>query len=129
MAECLELIAATGSSNIGIVLDSWHWWTARESAGDVRNLTSGQVIACDLNDAPRDIAIDDQSDRRRELPLATGVIDVKAFLEALVSIGFDGPVRAEPFSQKLDEIDDDAAAKATSRSMKRAVSLVESGGI
>ena len=37
-------------------------------------------------------------DGKRELPASTGVIDVKACSAALERIGFDGPVRVEPFN-------------------------------
>ena len=121
MAECLELISATGQENIGFVLDSWRWWTARASADDIRSLNGAQVIVCDLNDAASGVAIDDQVDCRRGLPGATGVIDLKGFLEALVSIGFDGPIRAEAFSKRLEAMDDDEAAATVAKAMKRAI--------
>ena len=35
--------------------------------------------------------------RQRELPGATGVIDLAQFIAALRRLGYDGPVRAEPF--------------------------------
>ena len=101
LAEMRELIAEIGRDNVGLVLDSWHWYTAGETAADLRGLTSRDVVACDLNDAPRSVPIDQQRDGVRELPCATGVIDLKAFLTALAAIGYDGPVRAEPFNATL----------------------------
>ena len=56
-----------------------------------------------------------QQDGRRELPSATGVIDVKAFLNALVKIGYDGPVRAEPFNKKLNAMPPDDACEQIAR--------------
>ena len=53
-------------------------------------------MACDLNDAPAGIPIDEQKDNTRDLPCATGVIDLKAFLGALVKIGYDGPRAPSP---------------------------------
>ena len=81
----------------------------------------------DLNDAPVGVAKEAQLDGERELPMATGVIDVKPFLESLVAIGYDGPVRAEPFNQVLRDLEDDAACAATSAAMERGFALV--GGI
>jgi sugar phosphate isomerase/epimerase len=124
MAEMKELIAEIGRGNVGLVLDSWHWYTAGETDADVRSLSAGDVIACDLNDAPVGFAIDQQLDRVRELPAATGVIDVKAFLGALQAIGYDGPVRAEPFNATLRSMPPDAAVAATARAMKRAFALI-----
>jgi sugar phosphate isomerase/epimerase len=82
------------------------------------------VIACDLNDAPAGIPVDQQVDSRRELPCATGVIDLKAFLGALVAIGYDGPVRAEPFNAALRRLPPDRAVAATAEAMRKAFALV-----
>jgi sugar phosphate isomerase/epimerase len=50
---------------------------------------------------------------------------LKSFLAALVQIGYDGPVRAEPFNQALRDMDDQEALQTTYRAMKRAFDLVE----
>ncbi len=125
MAETKDLIAEIGEDNVGFVLDSWHWYTAHETVDDLLTLKNKDVVACDLNDAPKGIEIDQQIDNQRELPSATGVIDLKAFLGALVTIGYDGPVRSEPFNAKLDAMENDAACEATAAAMKKAFSLVE----
>ncbi len=52
------------------------------------------------------------------------MINLKEFLEVLVEIGYDGPVRAEPFNRILDEMDDDAAAATTAKAMRKAFRLV-----
>ena len=124
MAETKDLIAEIGQDNVGFVLDSWHWYTAHETADDLRTLTSRDIVACDLNDAPAGIEIDSQIDNKRELPAATGVIDLKTFLGVLVEIGYDGPVRAEPFNAKLNAMENDAACKATADAMRKAFALV-----
>lgn len=124
LRETLELIEAIGEDNVGLTLDSWHWTMAGESAEDISKLSNEQIVACDLNDAPAGIDVDDQLDNQRELPMATGVIDTKAFLEALVKIGYDGPIRAEPFNKKLNEMDNEAAATATGDALKKAMELV-----
>lgn len=52
MAGAKQLIAAIGAKNLGLVLDSWHWYTAHETAADLETLTNDQIVAVDLNDAP-----------------------------------------------------------------------------
>lgn len=126
MAETQELIAQIGRDNVGLVLDSWHWYTAGETPDDLLTLTNRDVVACDLNDAPAGIPVDEQMDLSRELPCATGVIDLKAFLTALVTIGYDGPIRAEPFNRKLREMPDEQAVAATAAAMKEAFALLAS---
>lgn len=124
MRQARELIAAIGRPNVGLVLDSWHWYTAGDTADDLLKLTNRDVVACDLNDAPVGIPVERQMDSSRELPCATGVIDLKTFLGALVTIGYDGPVRAEPFNQALRDMPDEEAVAATAAAMKKAFALV-----
>ena len=124
MAETRELIAEIGRDGVGLVLDSWHWYTAGESPEEIRSLSGAEVVACDLNDAPRSVPADEQRDGVRELPAATGVIDLKGFLAALAAIGYDGPARAEPFNATLRTLPPEEAVAAAARSLKRAFSLI-----
>jgi sugar phosphate isomerase/epimerase len=125
LAEARELIAEIGRDDVGLVLDSWHWYTAGETAEDLRGLAGRDVVACDVNDAPRSVPVDQQRDGVRELPCATGVIDLRAFLRALAAIGYDGPVRAEPFNATVRTLPAEAAVAATARAMKRAFALMD----
>ncbi|MEO1529064.1 MAG: sugar phosphate isomerase/epimerase family protein [Planctomycetota bacterium] len=124
MKETLDLHDQIGVDNMGLVLDSWHWFTAGESADEIRQLNASQVVGCDLNDAPKGRSMAEQQDDERELPAATGVIDVKSFLDALVAIGYDGPVRAEPFNQPLNQLDNDAACSKTAAAIKKAFNQI-----
>ena len=125
MAEMRELLAAIDLANVGLVLDSWHWYAAHETEADLLSLKGSDVICCDLNDAPAGIPIDQQKDLVRDLPCATGVIDLKTFLNALARIGYDGPVRAEPFKADLRRMPAEEAVATTARAMKKAFALVE----
>jgi len=125
MAEARELIAEINREGVGLVLDSWHWYTAGDTTADLLALENRDVVACDLNDAPAGIPVDQQIDSRRELPCATGVIDLKAFLSALVKIGYDGPVRAEPFKAELRAMPKEEAVGLTAEAMRKAFALVE----
>ena len=78
----------------------------------------------DLNDAPLGIPLDHQLDGRRELPMTTGVIDAGSFLNALNGIGYDGPVRAEPFNKRVNDLNNDDACAATAAAMKKAFALI-----
>lgn len=120
MREMRELIAEINQPNAGLVIDSWHWWHSRETANDILALKSSDIVSIDLNDAPAGVPIDEQLDNRRELPAATGVIDVKSFLNALRQIGFTGPVRAEPFNEAVRQMAPEAALTATMNSLKKA---------
>jgi sugar phosphate isomerase/epimerase len=124
MAEMKELLAEIGRPNVGFVLDSWHWYTAGETKKDLLTLHRDQVVSVDLNDAPTGIPVDQQLDAKRELPAATGVIDVASFLGALKAIGYDGPVRAEPFNEPVRRMAPDQALAATKAAIDKAFAQV-----
>jgi sugar phosphate isomerase/epimerase len=123
LGETKELIATIGTGNVGIQLDSWHWFTADETVADLLTLRNEDIITVDLNDAPQGIALDKQIDSARELPAATGVIPTKPFLDALRKIGYDGPVHAEPFNAALRALPREEACAATAAAMKKAFAL------
>ncbi len=125
MAEAKDLIAEIDRPNMGFVLDSWHWYTAHETVEDLKTLTNQDIVAVDLNDAPAGIPIDKQMDLSRELPAATGIIDISAFLNTLNGLGYNGPVRAEPFNAALRKLPPNEALAATATAMKKAFSLIE----
>lgn len=125
LASTRRLIADLAVPGTGVILDSWHWWMAGDGVADVAALPREEVVAVDLNDAPAGIPAAEQQDNRRELPLATGVIPVQGFLRALVDIGYDGPVRAEPFNNPLNALDNEAACARTIAALRQAAALVE----
>jgi sugar phosphate isomerase/epimerase len=53
------------------------------------------------------------------------VIDAAGFLKALAAIGYDGPVRAEPFNEAVRKLPVEEAVAATARAMKKAFALLE----
>jgi hypothetical protein len=124
MAETRELIAEIGTGNVGFVLDTWHWWTAGDTEADILALTNSDVVSVDLNDAPKGIPKEQQKDNERELPVATGVIDIATFVNALAKIGYDGPARPEPFNKVLNALDNDPACAAASAALHKACDFV-----
>jgi len=120
MAEMKELIAEIGAPNVGLVLDSWHWYHAGDTAADLLALRPSEVVSVDLNDAPAGIEKSKMMDGARELPAATGVIDVKAFLGSLRKIGYHGPVRAEPFNKVVQSMPPEQAIGAAMVALTKA---------
>ena len=116
MEQMGELCRAIGD-NMGFLLDSWHWYTSHETVADLRTLSADQVVDVHVNDAPAGVAIDEQVDNVRDLPGATGVIDIAVFLGALQEMGYDGPVMAEPFSQRVRDMEPEDAVAATGKAL------------
>jgi len=120
----MELAEAIGTGNVGILLDSWHWYTSHGTVEELLQLSSKDVVHIHVNDAPSGIDVDKQMDNRRQLPVTSGVIDMKGFINALVKIGYDGPVECEPFDQELREMDDGPAIQETVDSLDRTWNLI-----
>ena len=119
MAQMLGMTQQIGS-NVGLLLDCWHWHTSHGTVAELHNLTAEQVVYVHVNDAPTGVPTDEQVDSVRALPGETGVIDIAGFLGALQALGYNGPVVAEPFSQQLKEMPSDSdRLEAVSIAMNR----------
>jgi sugar phosphate isomerase/epimerase len=115
MTEMLELCDAVGP-NAGLLVDSFHWFTAHETAADLKQLSNLQIVEAHINDAQKCLP-DTQQDMKRALPGETGVIDLAAYLKTLKAVGYDGPVMVEPFSKKLSGMSADKACALTAKSL------------
>lgn len=124
MAEMRELLGEIGMANLGFVLDSWHWYTAGETVENLGTLLKSEIICVDLNDAPAGVAVEAQIDSKREIPLATGVIDAGGFLNVLHELGSDAPVRCEPFNAELRAKPREEILSIVAAAMQKAFGLI-----
>jgi sugar phosphate isomerase/epimerase len=120
LSELRELMLAIGTDNLGVQLDSWHWFNSEGTRDDLLSLRATDVVTVDLNDAPSGLTLDQYRDDQRELPAATGVIPIKTFLEALAEIGYDGPAQAEPFNAALRALPVNEACARTAAALHKA---------
>jgi sugar phosphate isomerase/epimerase len=122
--DMMELAEAVGTGNVGLLLDSWHWYTSHGTVEELARLSNKDIVHVHVNDAPSGIAVDKQMDTQRKLPVTTNVIDLKGFINALVKIGYDGPVECEPFDQELRKMDQAAIVQTTAESLNRLWGLI-----
>lgn len=115
----LALCSAIGTGNVGLLLDSFHWYTAHGAAQDIAGLRAQDVVLVHLNDGIAGKGPDQQMDLERALPGETGVIDLPAFLSELCAIGYDGPIVVEPFSERLKAMAPHDAATATRQALRQ----------
>lgn len=115
----MELIQAVGASNLGILLDSFHWYTSGGKAQDLKRLSDQLVVAVHVNDAAAGRSPEEQIDNQRAMPGETGVIDIAALMKALDRIAYSGPVVVEPFCAWLRELPAEKAVAATAESLDR----------
>ncbi|GCE03328.1 sugar phosphate isomerase/epimerase family protein [Dictyobacter aurantiacus] len=119
IAGALELGQQIGTGNTGLLLDSYHWFTSHGTVADIQHLSNQQVVYVHVNDAPASRDVDEQIDSERLLPGASGVIDIAGFLQALQSIGYDGPVVVEPFNAEHRALPYAERVKATRASLAK----------
>ncbi len=87
---------------------------------DVASIPLEQIVHVHINDAPSGVALPDLVDNERELPGATGEIDLTGFLETLSRIGYDGPVAVETFWNRPKEAGTEVAAQEAGEAVKSA---------
>jgi len=115
----LGLCRALEAENVGVLLDSWHWYASRGTIEDIRRLRGRDVVYVHVNDAPANMPMNRLLDNVRCLPGETGVINLVGFLKALKGIGYEGPVTPEPFSEKVSRMKPEEAVKVTGEALKR----------
>lgn len=111
--QMLELCEAIGTGNVGLLFDSFHWYTSGGTVEDIRKLSDALVVDAHINDGAEGRGPDEQIDNDRRLPGESGVIDLKGWLQGLEAIGYTGPVTPEPFSRKVREMPPAEAIHAT----------------
>jgi sugar phosphate isomerase/epimerase len=102
----MELAEAIGTGNVGLLLDAWHLYTSGGSMEDLDKITAQDVVTVHVNDAPAGVEREEQIDNVRALPMETGVIDLATFMQKLDGMGYDGPITPEPFSARVNAIED-----------------------
>ncbi|HIA65455.1 TPA: sugar phosphate isomerase/epimerase [Candidatus Poribacteria bacterium] len=117
MDGMLGLAAAIGTGNVGLLLDTWHWYTCQSTLSDLQHLRREDVVCLHVNDAPQGIHVEDQIDNVRCMPAETGVIPLGEFFKILHQIGYDGPATVEPFNERIRQMSPADAAQATKDSL------------
>lgn len=114
----LGLLDAIDRPNIGVMLDSFHWCCAAETADDLRRLRPEQVVAVHVCDLLAGVPVDEQDVRFRASPGETGLVDIAVFLRTLREIGYDGPISAEPTNPRWKQTPADEAARLTATAIR-----------
>ncbi len=120
MDGMLELAAACGTGNVGLLLDAWHLYTSGGAVADMDKISNADIVNVHVNDAPTGLSMAEYNDHDRRLPTETGVLPLEGFMKKLAALSYDGPVTPEPFSKRVNALDDPrAAAELTAEYMAR----------
>ncbi len=113
----LELIAAINQPNVGLLFDSFHWFTTAGTIAQIEALPLEMVVYVHVNDAPNK-PLDQQIDLERVLP-GEGIIDLKGMLRALKKKGYDGFLSIETFDKELQKLGLEVAARKAKAALDR----------
>src|SRR5882724_5930161 len=119
----LAITRGSGARNGGIMLDNLH--LQRSSIGPdeiVRKLRSSDLIGAEINDGTLAVPLNLQDSivNKRLLP-GDGEFDIAAFLQALWSVGYDGPIAVEVLNEYIRKWDLKTAATEAFAKTRRVV--------
>jgi len=108
MDETLALAKECGS-NVGVLLDSWHWHHAGATVADIVSAGKDRIVHVQVADAP-DLPPEKIVDGERLMP-GEGIIDFVAFFKALKQIGYEDGISPEVFGRGLKDMEPSQGAQ------------------
>jgi sugar phosphate isomerase/epimerase len=108
MPEMLAFARECGS-NVGLLLDVWHWHHAGATTADIVKAGKAAIVHVHFSDAPKKPPAEIR-DNERLMP-GEGVIDLNSFLMALHEIGYQDALSVEVFGRGLNNMTPEAAAR------------------
>lgn len=102
-------LAADCGSNIGVILDVWHWHHSGGRTADITATDKSRIVHVHVSDA-RPMPPDEVRDNMRVMP-GEGSIDLVGFFQALRTIGYADGVSPEPLGRVPADMSAEDAAK------------------
>jgi len=106
----LEVIRKAAQPNVGLCLDTFHFYAGVSKLEDLDDLRPGDVEHVHFHDVPRYVPRELLVDADR-LPPGTGVIPLAKVVEALRRIGYAGALSVELFDPAVQKSDPAATAR------------------
>jgi 2-keto-myo-inositol isomerase len=95
LGEDAQIVKAVNRKNVGMVLDTFHFYAGGSSIDTIRNVDKEKLFIFHINDAEK-LPREELQDAHRVYP-GEGVIPLKEIVSGLKGIGYDGPVSLEMF--------------------------------
>ena len=102
-------LAKDGGSNLGVILDVWHWHHSGGTTADIVAAGKDQIVHVHVSDA-KPQPPEDVRDNQRVMP-GEGAIDLVGFFQALKKVGYTGGVSPEPLGRVPAEMSPEEGAK------------------
>ncbi len=123
MPEMLAFAHECGS-NVGLLLDVWHWHHAGATTDDIIKAGKDGIVHVHFNDAPN-LPPDQIRDDERLMP-GEGVINLVGFLRALRQIGYQDALSVEVFGKFLEKMTPEDAAR---RALEASRGVMQKAGV
>ncbi|MCF6523965.1 sugar phosphate isomerase/epimerase [Streptomyces sp. JJ36] len=119
LSQALDLAAPFPSTQVGVVVDSYHlWWDDRTAAGVDRAAREGRLHAFQLADWVTPLPHGVLTGRGQ---LGDGCVDLRSFRERADAAGYTGPIEVELFNDALWAEDGTAVLARTVERYRRHV--------
>jgi len=91
-------IADSVNSNIGVLFDTYHWYTGGYNLDDLYYAAQhvDRIVGFHINDGIEGKPVEEQEDMTRAMPMTTGIIDAVKPYKTFAEKGYAGPVIIEP---------------------------------
>ena len=113
--DTMTMLHETGRPNVGLILDSFHYFTSGGDLAQIRSLRAQDIVHLHVNDAPH-ADVMTLEDTQRVLP-GRGVIDLTGWFQAIAAIGYDGYVAIEIFDDEFRNQDRDVAVRIAKQAL------------
>jgi sugar phosphate isomerase/epimerase len=128
--QVLAITRGSGVSNGGIMLDNLHLLRIGIGSDEiVRKLKSSDLMGVEINDGTLALPLkfEDSVVNKRLLP-GDGEFDIAAFLQALWSVGYDGPIGVEVLNEYIRKWDlKTAATEAFAKTQRVLIAARQAG--
>lgn len=129
--QVLNITRGAGARNGGIMLDNLHLLRIGIDSGEiVRKLKASDLIGVEINDGTlaMPLKFEDSVVNKRLLP-GDGEFDIAAFLQAVWSVGYDGPIGVEVLNEYIRKWDLKTAATEAFAKTQRVVEAARQAAI
>jgi 2-keto-myo-inositol isomerase len=123
LEQAAEIVDRLGRANVGLVIDSFHFYAGGSSLESIEALDAGKLFIFHINDA-EDLPRERLEDHHRLLP-GLGILPLKGLLGALKRIAYDGVVSVEIFRPEYWEREPQGLAREALAATRRV--LAEAG--
>jgi 2-keto-myo-inositol isomerase len=116
LQDALEVIQATRASNVGLIIDTFHYYVGGSTLDELRDFPLERLWAVHFIDAEQG-PLETLTDEKRLLP-GKGIIKLHDFARLLKDRGWDGWLSVELFREEYWKRDPFEVAKESMKSLK-----------